>query len=274
MKLSTKLLLGGGGLVVALLALVWCLFPESHTAIAMIGAPLSLATVAPLGLSSLFGGHRDPFLPQNERQARVRVVVAPQNGMSCLGHRLTQGEHEILVYARDIDHDGPRGGSLRSRVRSAQDRVLWDVAIESDKRQFEMWQKENPAKTRQQYPGSPELEFFKMTGGRGLPPIVSMEVLDADLPPPETSEGAADRHIEAMARSIAKAIVSDRGETPASSAQVLEAMARRLDALEAENKRLAAELAAKGTEKAADVADPKDAKSAKGKPDKGGLLGG
>lgn len=247
MKLSSKLLIGGGALVVAMLALAWCLFPESHGAIAMAAAPLALATMAPFGLPSAFGGHRDPFLPQNERQARVRVVVAPQNGMSCLGHRLTQGVHEILVYARDIDHDGPRGESLRSRVRTAQDLAMWEMAQLSDQRQFEMWKKENPSKGREQYPGSPEQEFFKLAGGRGLPPIVEMEILEDDLPPPETSEGAADRHIESMARAIGKAIASERGvavtdESAKREFEALRAKAARVDALEARLAKLEAAL--------------------------------
>lgn len=215
-----------------------------------------------------------------QRRARIRFEVVPSNGTTIptaegLGvMRFSKGVHEAIVYLDHLERDDMRtyGLSIRSRTQNDRTRALYAEAVRNYKADFEEWQREHRGKQERDYGySSPESHYqrlAKMEGmSRGVPPIAWIEVLEGDLPPPEMSETVTARSNEALADAILAAVRREGG-SPAPDPGVA-ALTARLDALEAENKRLAAELA----EERATAPTPETAKAPKGKADKGGLLG-
>jgi hypothetical protein len=265
------------------LCLVAALIPEAREAFALFGAaPLALGAAAALpglggvSLADLARGQRDPvFGLRNMRRARIRFEVIPTNGTTIptaegLGvMRFSKGVHEAIVYADHLERDDMRtyGKSILSRTWDDRARTLMQQATELYDARFKMWLRDHPGRQEKDYGHcSPQSCYYEITQGGSPGPIAWVEVVEADLPPPEMTETVTARSNEALAAAILKAV---RGEGAGASPGVA-ALTARLDALEAENQRLRAERDAQAK---GDVpsADPKDAKS--GKPPKGALLG-
>lgn len=179
-------------------------------------------------VEQMSGSPRDAFHPINAARSRVRVTIESQNGKCLFGHYLKSGTHDILLYTSDIENDSVRGPSLRSRTRSAEDLEMMRLAKQIDDAHFKAWGKENKGKERIHYPGSPELEFYKLTGcTRGFPSIAKFEVMEDGLPPPSSPETDATRHNHQLAQAILQA--TSGGAASAAELAMLRAKAQRAD---------------------------------------------
>lgn len=177
--------------------------------------------------------------PRDEQRASVRVKFREGAGQKVIAGQ--------LVRARAASDDGwvtlaPVYESDVSRIQACvltdEDRALWQSALSAHKRKLDKWiskwvdadeTPESAEKTRreaiQTYPGSPEAEFFSVTGnGRGLPPFEAVEVVETGIAPPRTE---AERQTAALIdRLMANGMGAGGGSDP------------RVETLQADNDKL------------------------------------
>lgn len=155
----------------------------------------------------------DQYGVRNVGRVRVKVDVAPSNGVVVCGIHMPHGVSEQVVYSDHLD-------LVRGKVMTDEDRANLAAAQRAHEGARQRWMKENPAKAEKVdeiYNGSVAAEFYRLTG-KGIPPIRSLEVLDS-LPPPETPESRADQQLDRLADAIAKAIVMAQNQGEKKSAK-------------------------------------------------------
>lgn len=121
-----------------------------------------------------------------EKRVRVRVEVRPLS-QEIFGRLVPRGVHEIEVPASLVPQ-------VEALVETEHDTLR--AAEKASAKKLEKWiAKHGKAET---FPGSVEAEFHNLTG-RGVHPLVSCEVVAADIAPPVTMEHKVIQNVIANA---------------------------------------------------------------------------
>lgn len=159
---------------------------------------------------------------RDERRALVRVTVAPSNGCAIGGQHVPAGTHEIVIYRSELDE-------VRADTASA-DQLAWWKSCEDQYRSMlavhcaretgikpgqAMTEKDRAAweRAEESYGETTPSRLFAQRYPLGMPPIAKLEVLEDDVPAPETDttrerdrfESLVERFTDAMVRAAASA---------------------------------------------------------------------
>lgn len=142
---------------------------------------------------------QDQYGIRNASRVKIRVDVAPGNGVIVAGQLFPAGVSEQIVYSDQLD-------SVIARAWTDEDRELWDQAQKIHARKLS--QHIASGKKEAEYPYHAVHEFYAMTS-RGVPPIKSVEIV-GELGAPETPESRSDNQIAALVAALTEALSAAR----------------------------------------------------------------
>lgn len=187
-----------------------------------------------------FHARRDPI--EQIPRARVRVklrmknYLVPSVGLVKQKTADADGFNEVIVYERDLqtlNADVETDHALLAQAKANHERNL--KAYVRDRARCTEEQLNSPMERWSQgmvyahntYPGSVEAEFYKMTQ-RGIKPLVSVEVLEAGLPPQLTETQTQQATVLSM---LAPLLAGQGGSDVAALKAQIEAQQKQIDAL-------------------------------------------